>query len=74
MLFEQDIAMRREQYKDLLQEAEQERLIQALGPRPSASARLYRKAINWLGTQLVSWGQSLLHPDTTPAGSEQLAV
>jgi len=27
MLFEQDIAMRREQYKDLLQEAEQERLM-----------------------------------------------
>jgi hypothetical protein len=73
MFFERDVVMRRERNKDLLREAELERLIRVAGLRPTASGRLCRKAANWLGTQLMSWGRSLLHSDTTPARSEQLA-
>jgi hypothetical protein len=68
---ELDVVMRREQYKDLLREAEIERLIRVARLRPAASGRLYRKVSNWLGTQLVNWSRSLLHSDTIPARSEQ---
>ena len=66
-----DAVMRLEQYQDLLQDAKRERLIRATRLQPTASVRLYRKAANWLGTQLVRWGQNLRYPGTTPACSEQ---
>jgi len=66
--------MMRERTKDALREAERERLIQIVGLRPTASAQLYRKAANWLGTRLMSWGQNLLRSDTIPAYSEQHAL
>ena len=49
-----DVLVRQEQYKDLLREAEHERLIRAARPRPTSSGRLYRKAANWLGTKMVN--------------------
>ncbi len=67
------VAMRQQRYKDLLQEAEQKRPIRVAGLQPTASAPLYRKAANWLGTQLVSWGRSLLHSDKMSACGKQPA-
>ena len=62
-----DVLVRQEQYKDLLREAAHERLIRTVKPRPTGSGRLYRKAANWFGTKMVSWGCNLLRSDTAPA-------
>ena len=67
------VAMRQERYKDLPREAEQKRPMRVAGLQPTASAPLYRKAANWLGTQVVSWGRSLLHSDTMSARGKQPA-
>jgi hypothetical protein len=63
---EPKVLVRQEQYKDLLREAALERVIQTIRPRPIGSGELYRKAANWLGTKMVSWGCSLLRSGTTP--------
>lgn len=57
--FEIKFLVRQEQYKDLLREAEHRRLIRAGRPRPTGSGRLYRKAADWIGTKMVSWGCGL---------------
>ncbi len=64
---EVDVLFRQEQYKGLLREATHERLIRTAQPWPAGGGRLYRKAANWLGTQMVSWGCALLRSDTTLA-------
>jgi hypothetical protein len=63
-----DVLFRQEQYKDLLREAVHKRLIRAARPRPTGSGRLCRKAANWLGTKMVSWGYALLRSDPTAMG------
>jgi hypothetical protein len=70
-VYHQDIVMRREQYQDLLREAERERLIRAARSGPAAGARLYCRAAYWIGTQLVRWGRSLLQSEGVSARSEQ---
>lgn len=54
-----DFLVRRERYKELLQEAEQERLIRAAGLLRPGNWRLRRKVANWVGAQMVSWGCKL---------------
>jgi hypothetical protein len=56
-----------ERYKDMLREAEQERLIRAAGIRPGIAGRLYRVAADWFSTQIVRLGCALARPNTTPA-------
>lgn len=51
-----------ERYKDLLREAERERLVrQALAEREKCE-RFYCQALIWLGRGLVAWGWRLLEP------------
>ena len=50
---------RQEHDKELLQEAERERLIRSAGLRQSSHWRPYRKAAGWIGAQMVSWGCKL---------------
>ena len=59
MLSHQDLLARQEHYKDLLQEAEHERLIRAAGLRQPGNWRLHRKFAGWIGTQMVRWGWKL---------------
>jgi hypothetical protein len=59
MLSYQDLLVRQGHYKDLLQEAEHERLIQAAGARQPGNWRLHRKFAGWIGTQMVRWGWKL---------------
>jgi len=59
MLSYQDFLTRQEHYKDLLQEAEHERLIQAAGLRQPGNWKLHRKVAGWIGTQMVRWGWKL---------------
>jgi hypothetical protein len=61
-----DFLVTQEQYKDLLREAEHERLIQAAGLRQSGSWRLHRKVAGWIGARMVRWGRKLQSYGTTP--------
>ena len=56
-------------YKELLREAEHERLVkQALAGREKRDG-FYRAALVWLGCRLVEWGESLRqrYDNTSPA-------
>lgn len=59
MLGHKDLLVQREHYKDLLQEAEYERLIRAAGLRQPGNWRLHRKVAGWIGAQMVRWGWKL---------------
>jgi len=51
-----DFFVYREHYKDLLREAERNRLVrQALAGRESRD-RFHCRALTWLGRRLVAWG------------------
>lgn len=67
MLSDRDLLVHQESYKDRLQEARHERLIQAAGLRRPGSWRLPQKVAGWLGTQMVRWGQKLQHYGTAPS-------
>ncbi len=61
-------------HKELLREAEQERLItQILAGREKRDG-FYRVALAWLGRRLVEWGESLQqrYDNTSPAGCQSL--
>ena len=62
-----------ERYKDMLREAEQERLIRAAGIRPGITGRLYRVAADWFSTQIVRLGCALARPSTASACQLQAA-
>lgn len=59
MLSHRDLLVQQEHYKDLLQEAEYERLIRAAGLQQPGNRRLHRKVVNWIGIQMVKWGGKL---------------
>jgi hypothetical protein len=50
-----DYLVRQEQYKDLLREANRQRMVKVLGPRP----RGYRQVARWSGTQVTKWSSTL---------------
>ncbi len=50
-----DYMVRQEQYKDLLREAKQERMVKNLEPRPGR----YRVVAPWSGAQLMKWSSTL---------------
>jgi hypothetical protein len=59
-----DAEVRREQYEDLIREAEFERLAQlALGPRPAREPVVQRLG-HWAGTLMVRWGCRLATAST----------
>ena len=68
-----DLLVRQEQYKDLLREAEQERLIRDAGLRHSDNWRLHRKVAEWIGAQMVRWGCKLQRYSATPPPCPQVA-
>ena len=60
---------RQGRYKDLLREAEQERLVQQVLAGREKRDGFYRAALVWLGCHLVEWGKSLQqrYDNTSPA-------
>jgi len=54
-----EAAMRHEQYKDLLREAERERLIQQVLAAYESHLSLATCTLAWLGQRLVAWGTRL---------------
>ena len=69
-LCNRDVMVRREQYRDLLRQAEREQLARlALS---TARATWYCKALLWLGDRLQSWGRRLVDIGTTPTVGERL--
>lgn len=66
---ELDFQVRQEQYKDLLRQAEHERLIKTASLYNSGGRKLNFNITNWLGAKLVSWGMNLRQskPAVSPA-------
>ena len=62
-----DFLATKERYKDLLREAEQERLIREAGIGPGIAGTLYHIAADWLSTQIVRLSCALARPSTAPA-------
>ena len=67
-----DYLVHQEQYKDLLREAENERLIRTAGLHNSGGRKLNLRISNWLGAKLVGWGMNLQqsNPALAPAGCD----
>lgn len=59
MLNWNDIVMQQERYQDLLREAQRERLVKQAQQSCKPGHPFYRRALTWLGKQLVTWGLSL---------------
>ena len=71
MLNWQDIVMKREQYQDLLREAQKRQLVKQTQQSYEPGHSFYRRAFTWLGERLVCWGLSLqIRFDPTPATPE----
>jgi hypothetical protein len=70
MLSYRDLLFRQEQYKDLLREAERERLIRAAGLRRTGNWKLHRKVSDWVGAQMVRWGYKLRSYGTAPSACD----
>ena len=64
---ELDFLAGQERYYDLLKDAENERLIQAAGLRPSAAKMLVQKTVDWLGAQMVRLRCALTRRRAVPA-------
>jgi hypothetical protein len=69
MLSYKEILMQHMHYQSLLQEAEKERLVRQTLRAIQRPNRLVDRALNWLGRQLVCWGQSLQKRYGTPVTS-----
>jgi hypothetical protein len=54
-----DIWVQQERYKDILREAEKERLAQQALARVAMGRHFHCRALTWLGRQLVAWGYRL---------------
>ena len=52
-------AMAQMHQEELLQQAEWARLLRTAGLQPQSSWRLHQQYANWLGSQMVKWGQKL---------------
>ena len=48
-----------EQHEDRLRDLEQQQLLQTAGLNPSINLKIPRKAVQWLGGQMVKWGTKL---------------
>ena len=59
MISHQDLIMAQEHYWDLRHEADKERLIRQVRRANGSGNRVHRRALSWLGGQLVVWGHGL---------------
>jgi len=59
MLSETDLLVQREHYKDLLRDAEHDRLVRQAHMQDHGRDKLHVRTLDWLGRQLVLWGMSL---------------
>ena len=63
----QEVWVQQERYQEMLREARTERLLQQARMASPRYHRLRRRALIWLGQQLVAWGQSLQCHSGAPA-------
>jgi hypothetical protein len=59
MLGYHELLMRQEHSRELLHQAERERLLRQIRPNRQSDERLHGRVLNWLGSRLVAWGQGL---------------
>jgi hypothetical protein len=54
-----DFSARQERYKDLLREAERERLIRAIRFEQPGNRGMQRTVVGYIGVHVVKWGSKL---------------
>ena len=54
-----DFAVKQEQHKDLLREAERERLVRAALAGRRKRTRVFGPLLVWVGNRLIAWGRWL---------------
>ena len=59
MLGHKELLMQRLYYEESLRQAEKERLLRRILAERRSGDRRHRRALGWLGSRLVAWGQSL---------------
>jgi len=59
MLFNKDCLVQAEIYRDLLQKADQDRLVRLAATGRQAGDNVFWRALAWLGRRLVAWGRFL---------------
>ena len=57
-MFQQDIhfLVRQQEYKELLHQDENERLVRAAKLQHTKERTIHRSPVRWLGTQMIQWG------------------
>lgn len=63
-----DYQVRKEQYQDLIREAEQDRLYQAV-KQQNSQPPVFRQVVGCLGAQMVKWGAALQDYATSPTAN-----
>jgi hypothetical protein len=61
MSLQMDYLVQKEKFNDLMQEAEQERLLQIAKLQQPDQRGLHRNLAAWIGVQMVKWGAKLQH-------------
>jgi hypothetical protein len=74
MNLEVEYLMRKEQYQDLIQTVEKDRLIQlAKQQQFGRQSAIHRQIVGWVGVQLVKWGAKLQqYAESRPVASLQI--
>jgi hypothetical protein len=74
MLDRNTVAVQAERYRNLLCEAETERLLKQARTTRNEGGALRRQALGWLGSRLVAWGQRLQGGARAPSHVANLAA
>ncbi len=69
MIGENDAFYAEERRKDMLREAEHDRLVRLARPARPRRARFYGRALAWMGRQLIAWGRRLQERYGAPAAT-----
>jgi hypothetical protein len=67
MLSHKDLLLQHLYYEEALRQAEKDRLIRLLRVGRKEGNRRHHRALNWLGSRLVAWGNGLQERYETPA-------
>ncbi len=68
MSLQVDYLVRKEQYQDLIQQAEKDWLCQ-VAKQQNSQPPAFRQVIGWLGAQMIKWGATLQNYATTPSAN-----
>lgn len=69
MLSHKDLLMQHLHYEETLRQAEKDRLVRRILAERQSGNRRHHRALRWLGSRLVDWGQGLQERYGAPAAA-----